>query len=111
MLLCVDCATDERLTPALFVKRGRTVCVEHCMNLATAGSRAAEEAREPPGLRCVECASELRVHRAHFLVSGESLCIRHAADWSVPEGDDMGAHNMAHAMYLQLGERGVRDTH
>jgi hypothetical protein len=38
------------------------------------------------------------------------LCVRHASDAAFGE-DDMGAHNMAHAAYIELKQHGVADPY
>jgi hypothetical protein len=49
-------------------------------------------------------------HRAWLVVDGAPLRVRHAADAWFAE-DDMGAHDMAHARYLQMHFDGVRDAY
>jgi hypothetical protein len=104
-LFCVAHAEAEKLVPSAFVWDWRTVCVEHCEDV---------EAWQPPAshqhvaLWCIQCATGGDARPAFFVVDGQSLCIRHGADAAQAE-DDMGAHDMVHAAYQALGERGVTD--
>ena len=102
---CVDHAMQEQLVRAVGVAGGRSVCAEHTDAAHVVPPALAMDGRAPT---CLSCRAT--PHRAYFVVAGEPLCIRHAADAAFA-GDDMGAHDMVHAAYLQLHRSGVRDAY
>jgi hypothetical protein len=100
-LYCVKHAEREQLVAATGVDAGRSSCGVH--GGSSAATTAASLAKN-----CVDCRSTQ--HRAYFVVDQQPLCVRHAAD-AVFADDDMGAHDMAHAAYIQLKEIGVQDAY
>lgn len=62
--------------------------------------------RRAPG--CSDCAAT--AHQSYFVVEDRPLCNRHAAD-AVFHDDDMGAHDMAHAAYIEPNRIGVMDAY
>jgi hypothetical protein len=94
-------AKHEELVLAVGVARGTSVCETHKPRLARVHSAA-------PHAECAYCLPTVRP--AFFVLGDRPLCIRHAADSAFPD-DDMGAHDMAHAAYQQLGKMGVRDAY
>jgi hypothetical protein len=101
---CADhAARQNQLVGATSVVGGRSVCTEH--------TRSTSAPPVPLKAHVPDCAWCKRwTHRAYFVVDQLPLCIRHAADAMFPD-DDMGAHDMAHAAYLQLGAAGVPDAY
>ena len=106
-LYCLHHAKKEHLVLAVGKEDGCSTCGQH---------GGGEPARLILGKRraqipypCAHCHPQTP-HPAYFLVSNEFLCIRHAADAAFPD-DDMGAHDMAHAAYLALNLRSIRDVY
>jgi hypothetical protein len=107
---CVECAAvngNGRLFSYLGVNAatglvaGFSVCTRH-------GASDLEPITDRAESLCEWCDSSS--HRAWLVIDGVHLCVRHGADAWFPD-DDMGAHDMAHGLYLQLHAEGVRDTY
>ncbi len=97
---------NELLVVASSVVGGRTACADHARGSAHLPSSPTASARISH--QCAQCIHA--PHRAFFVVDELPLCIRHSAEAAFPD-DDMGAHNMAHALYLRLHRDGVRGAY
>jgi hypothetical protein len=101
---CVHHAEVETVVAAVGVAAGLSTCRAHAEGvLAPLDVR---EGRTPPN--CSDCAPT--THRSYFVVEDRPRCIRHAAD-AVFADNDMRAHDMAHAVYIELNRRGVQDAY
>jgi hypothetical protein len=98
-IYCVPHAITELLVEAVGLDGGSSVCEEHVLSAPI---------RLATGATCRDCVKT--PHQAYFVVAGDPLCVRHAADAVFPD-DDMGAHDMAHAAYIQLRRAGVEDVY
>jgi hypothetical protein len=111
-LLCLQCAVEDAWgsprqgsRPAVGCSGGNSVCAEHA-----GAPEAVVDLPAGPLAPCPECHRSGHTHPPWLCVVGELLCIRHAAEAFFGE-DDMGAHDMAHGLYLDLHAKGVRDAY
>lgn len=107
-IYCIECAALQgtlgayatgQVRTATGALAGNSVCPKH------GGVHC--DAVDLPAL-CAQCAPTAR--KAWLALEGIPLCVRHAAFAWFPE-DDMGAHDMAHALYLQMHADGIRDAY
>ena len=97
-------AEVEKLVAATGVASGRSTCGAHDGGVPIRLER--RQWRTAP--KCAHCGAT--AHRSYFVGEDLPLCIRHAAD-AVFDDDDMGAHEMAHAAYIELNRMGVWDAY
>jgi len=101
---CVPHAKVEMLVAAVGVAGGLSTCAAHADGVPV----ILDPRRWQRAHGCSDCAAT--AHQSYFVVEDRPLCIRHAAD-AVFHDDDMGAHDLAHAAYIELNGIGVMDAY